>query len=184
MRPAFHGSPVFGVPASPTFGSTPSASASLPSFARQPGVSARDAVRRGGVWGFAQFLNGIKAGEGVPYSGQSSTGAIGAYGLTGGFIKQWAPGAGLPTDRASYMNNPALQDQLAAYAATQMHNQFGSWAPVANAWLTGSPTATVSQPGNMSPSAYVAKVMNAAGASAALRSMAPQTGASGRALKA
>lgn len=138
-------------PAAASNGST------LPSFARQPGVNAGTPTTA------EQFLNGIKAAEGVPYSGQSSTGAIGAYGLTGGFIKQWAPGAGLPTDRASYMNNPALQDQLATYAATQMHNQFGSWAPVANAWLTGSPTATTSAPGNMSPAAYVAKVMSNAG---------------------
>jgi hypothetical protein len=152
-RPGLFGS----APRPAPFG-TPAASDSLPSFARQAGVSAGTPTTA------EQFLSGIKSAEGVPYSGQSSTGAIGAYGLTGGFIKQWAPGAGLPTDRASYMNNPELQDQLATYAATQMHNQFGSWAPVANAWLTGSPTATTSAPGNMSPSAYVAKVMNAANA--------------------
>lgn len=138
---------------------------SLPSFAR-PGIGTGPVgASIGGVEGLPQFLNGIKAGEAVPYSGLSSTGAIGAYGLTGGFIKQYAPSAGLPTDRASYMNNPTLQDQLAAHAATQMYNKFGSWPSVANAWLTGSPTATVSQPGNMSPSAYVAKVMRAAGMS-------------------
>lgn len=110
------------------------------------------------------FLHGIKAAEGVPYSGHSSTGAIGAYGLTGGFIKQWAPGAGLPTDRGSYVGNVGLQDKLATHAATQMYGQYGSWDKVANAWLTGSPTATVSAPGNMTPKAYTAKVMANTGA--------------------
>lgn len=111
-----------------------------------------------------QFLTGLKAGEGVPYSGYSPTGATGAYGLTGAFIKQWAPSAGLPTERASYAGNAELQDKLAAYAATKMHDKYGSWEKVANAWLTGSPTATVSSPGNMSPAAYDAKVMAAANA--------------------
>ena len=109
----------------------------------------------------AQFLTGIKAGEGVPYSGFSPTGAIGAYGLTGDFIKQYAPGAGLPTDRASYEGNAGLQDQLATYAATQLYNKYGSWPAVAQTWLTGSPTGTPA-PGNMSASGYVNKVMNAA----------------------
>ncbi|PNE11941.1 MAG: hypothetical protein CR217_06045 [Beijerinckiaceae bacterium] len=159
------GAPVFGLPPSPAFGG--SAGATIPSFAR-PGIGTGPIGSSiGGVDGLPQFLNGIKAGEAVPYSGQSSTGAIGAYGLTGDFIKQYAPSAGLPTDRASYMNNPDLQDKLAATAATQMYNQFGSWPSVANAWLTGSPTATTSAPGNMSPSAYVAKVMRAANMSAA-----------------
>jgi len=75
------------------------------------------------------FLAGIRAGEGVSYNGSSSTGAIGAYGLTGGFIKQSAPGAGLPTDRASYIGNQANQDALATYAAQQMYNQY-HWCPV------------------------------------------------------
>lgn len=154
--------PKFGGGVSGDTGTTPATATNLPSFAR-PGIGTGPVgASIGGVEGLPQFLNGIKAGEGVPYSGQSSTGAIGAYGLTGGFIKQYAPGAGLPTDRASYMNNPGLQDQLAAHAATQMYNKFGSWPSVANAWLTGSPTATTSAPGNMSPSAYVAKVMRAA----------------------
>jgi hypothetical protein len=132
----------------------------LPTFAQGPGATAAD----NGPGFLKQFLAGIKTGEGTPYSGHSPTGAIGAYGLTGAFIKQWAPGAGLPTDRASYEGNPALQDQLAAHAATQMYNKYGSWDKVANTWLTGSPTATVSAPGNMSPAAYDAKVMNAANA--------------------
>jgi hypothetical protein len=123
--------------------------------------------------GVDQILTGIRTAEGVPYLGRSSTGAIGAYGLTSDFIKQWAPGAGLPTDRASYASNPNLQDQLATYAANQMHDKFGAWEPVANAWLTGSPTATTSAPGNMSPHAYVAKVMNAA--IAATGQPSPQT---------
>lgn len=114
-----------------------------------------------------QFLTGIKAGEGVAYSRQSSTGAIGAYGLTGDFIKQWAPGAGLPTDRQSYKGNAALQDQLATYAATQMHNQYGSWPAVSNAWLTGSPTKTTSVAPNMRPADYNRKVMAAANAAPA-----------------
>jgi hypothetical protein len=132
---------------------------SLPTFA-QGGATAV----AGGPGFVNQFLTGIKAGEGTPYSGHSPTGAIGAYGLTGAFIKQWAPGAGLPTDRDSYKGNAELQDKLATYAATQMYNKYGSWPSVANAWLTGSPTATVSSPGNMSPAAYVAKVMSAANA--------------------
>jgi hypothetical protein len=119
----------------------------------------------------SQFLAGIKAGEttGVasPYDYMSSTGAIGAYGLTGGFIQTYAPGAGLPTDRAIGIGNQANQDALAGYAAQQMYNQYGSWGSVANAWLTGSPTATTSAPGNMTPSAYVSKVLNAAAASPA-----------------
>ena len=113
--------------------------------------------------GLSNFLAGIRGAEGVPYSGQSSTGAIGAYGLTGGFIQQWGAAAGLPTDRASYMNNPALQDQLAGFAAQSMYDKYGSWGAVANTWLTGSPTATTSAPGNMSPSSYVAKVLGIAG---------------------
>jgi hypothetical protein len=150
--------PIFGQPGGYAAGGTDAippigGGGSLPTFAQGAPVT------EGGV---AQFLTGIKAGEGVPYSGQSKTGAIGAYGLTGDFIKQWAPGAGLPTDRASYTDNPDLQDQLATYAATQMHDKYGSWPAVANAWLTGSPTATTSAPGNMSPSAYDTKVMGAA----------------------
>lgn len=134
----------------------------LPTFARGQGQMTAGA---GDGPGFVKnFLTGIKAGEGTPYSGFSPTRAIGAYGLTGDFIKQYAPGAGLPTDRASYMGNAALQDQLATHAATQMYNKYGSWPAVANAWLTGSPTATTSAPGNMSPRAYDAKVMNAANA--------------------
>ena len=135
------------------------AAGSLPAFAQG---GATGSTVAGGPLSVGQFLQGIKAGEAVPYSGQSSTGAIGAYGLTGDFIKQWAPGAGLPTDRASYMNSPALQDQLATYAASQMHDRYGDWGKVANTWLTGSPTRTYSSPGNMSPAAYDAKVMNAA----------------------
>jgi len=109
-----------------------------------------------------QFLAGIKGGEGVSYSGYSSTGAIGAYGLTGGFIKEWAPGAGLPSDRESYKNNKELQDKIANYAASRMYQRYGSWKAVANAWLTGSSTATTSSPGNMSPAAYDAKVLRTA----------------------
>jgi hypothetical protein len=149
--------PIFAQPGSDTglVGGSIGAAGSLPTFAAgTPGAGETVTV--------PQFLTGIKAEEGTPYSGQSHTGAIGAYGLTGDFIKQWAPGAGLPTDRASYKNSPDLQDQLARYAAGQMYNKFGSWEPVANAWLTGSPTATVSAPGNMTPAAYVAGVMKAA----------------------
>ena len=145
--------------------------ASLPTLAQGAGSAVA-----GGQLPVAQFLTGIKTGEGVPsYSGHSSTGALGPYGLTRDFIKTYGPGAGLPADKASYEGNQGLQDQLATYAATQMHDKYGDWGKVANAWLTGSPTATTSAPGNMTPQGYVAKVMNAANMSPA--ATAPATGA-------
>jgi hypothetical protein len=146
------------------------ASTSLPTLAQGAPAAAAD----NGPGFVKQFLAGIKAGEGVPYSGHSPTGAIGAYGLTGDFIKRYAPGAGLPTDRASYERDPALQDQLAKYAANKMYtdgmypggnfpNATGSWERVANGWLAGNPHGA-SQPGNMSSQGYINKVMNAANA--------------------
>jgi hypothetical protein len=110
-----------------------------------------------------QFLAGIRAGEGVPSAtGHSSTGALGPYGLTAGFIKDWGSKLGLPTNKDAYEGNRELQDRLAGGAAQSMHDKYGSWADVAGTWLTGSPTGT-SAPGNMSRQGYTKKVLNAAG---------------------
>jgi hypothetical protein len=84
--------------------------------------------------------------------GPNSSGAAGAYQMTPGFLNTYAAGAGYPgATVSSIQSDPIAQDTIASYAATQMYNNgvypggtfpnaTGSWAQVANGWLTGSPT--------------------------------------------